>query len=247
MQRNALVFVSPARRHRRGLVQQCLTHGPGEAWTEARSADMRGDEPEHATRGRSAGAPRAPGGPTGMTIWVPAPPRRADPDGASGARHGAHERALTLLLLGAAGALGVGVAARAADPTVGFSPAATLDALAAQLPVTGPAALALSGAMALELAAGAILMRVLRGAPFPSWSDALLEGYAGAVVLDVLLLFGLGGEGLFRRTPPRRHPGRASCWPGRDCARSSDGGLCSGGRVSAAGHSWRSCGAGPSS
>ncbi|MGO9178699.1 MAG: hypothetical protein ACLQHS_05410 [Candidatus Limnocylindrales bacterium] len=129
---------------------------------------------------------------------MPAPPRRADPDGASGARHGAYERALTLLLLGAAGALGVGVAARAADPTVGFSPAAALDALAAQLPVTGPAALALSGAMALELAAGAIVMRVLRGAPFPSWSDALLEGYAGAVVLDVLLLFGLGGEGLFR-------------------------------------------------
>ncbi|MGO9180873.1 MAG: hypothetical protein ACLQHS_16665 [Candidatus Limnocylindrales bacterium] len=133
-----------------------------------------------------------------MTIWVPAPPRRADPDGASGARYSAHERALTLLLLGAAGALGVGVAARAADPTVGFSPTATLGALAAQLRVTGPATLALSGAMALELAAGAILMRALRRTPFPSWSDALLEGYAGAVVLDVLLLFGLGGEGLFR-------------------------------------------------
>ncbi len=158
---------------------------------------MRGHDPEHATRGRSAGAPRAPDGPTGMTIWVPAPPRRADPDGASGARHGPQQRALTLLLLGAAGALGVGVAARAADSTVGFSPAATLGALAAQLPVTGPAALALSGAMALELAAGAILMRALRRTPFPSWSDALLEGYVGAVVLDVLLLFGLGGEGLF--------------------------------------------------
>ncbi len=94
---------------------------------------MRGHDPEHATRGRSAGAPRTPHGPTGITIWVPAPPRRADPDGASGATYSAEQRALTLLLLVAAAALGVGVAARAADPAVGFSPAAAFGALAAQL------------------------------------------------------------------------------------------------------------------
>ena len=163
-----------------------------------------------------------------------------------GRTYSAEQRALTLLLLVAAAALGVGVAARAADPTVGFSPAAALGALAAQLPVTGPAALALSVAMALELAAGAILMRALRRTPFPSWSDALLEGYVGAVVLDVLLLLGWAARGSFRgpllagilgavvlagtrlRPIVRRRPAF-----GRP--------------VSAAGHSWRSCGAGPSS
>ena len=108
------------------------------------------------------------------------------------------QRAPHAVLLVAAAALGVGVAARAADPAVGFSFAVAVGAIASQLPVTGPAALALSAAMALELAAGAVFMRALRRTPFPSWSEALLEGYAGAVVLDVLLLFALAGEGLFR-------------------------------------------------
>lgn len=121
-----------------------------------------------------------------------------------GARRGARgrralgEQALSLLLAGAAVALLAGVVMRAPDPTVGFSVGATLAALAGQLPVTGPAALAVSGGMVVELIAGTAVMRLLRGSPFRSWPDALLEGYAGAVFLDLVLLFGPGGVGWFR-------------------------------------------------
>jgi uncharacterized membrane protein len=80
-----------------------------------------------------------------------------------------------------------------------FSPAGTLAAIAGQLPVTLPAALLVSALAVLDLAAGAVVIRVLRQAPFSAWSDLVLGGFAGAVLLDCLLVFGLGGLGLFRQ------------------------------------------------
>jgi hypothetical protein len=48
-----------------------------------------------------------------------------------------------------------------------------------------------------NIAAGAIGVRLARRQPFDSWSDACLGGFAGAILLDCLLVFGLGGLGLF--------------------------------------------------
>ena len=104
-----------------------------------------------------------------------------------------------ILLLLAAVALVVGVATRQADPIDGFSPGGALAGLASQLPTTLPAAILVAIAMLLDLAAGAVLLRLLRQAPFATWSDFLLGGFVGAVLLDALLLFTLGGAGMFRQ------------------------------------------------
>ncbi len=80
----------------------------------------------------------------------------------------------------------------------GFSPAGTLDAIAAQLPATLPAAVLVSAAALADIAAGAVVLGLLRRAPFRAWSDLVLGGFAGAILLDCLLVFVLGGFGLFR-------------------------------------------------
>ncbi len=81
----------------------------------------------------------------------------------------------------------------------GFSPAGTLEAIAAQLPATLPAAILVSAAALADIAAGAIVLGLLRRAPFHSWSDLVLGGFAGAILLDCLLVFVLGGLGLFQQ------------------------------------------------
>ena len=105
------------------------------------------------------------------------------------------------VLLLAAVALVVGVATRQADPIEGFSPGGAVAGLAAELPTTLPAAIIVSIAMLLDLAAGAVVLRLVRRAPFATWSDLLLGGFAGTVILDALLVFTLGGVGTFRQLP----------------------------------------------
>ncbi|MHB8960458.1 MAG: hypothetical protein ACYDAN_12595, partial [Candidatus Limnocylindrales bacterium] len=126
-------------------------------------------------------------------------PERAVPEGASGRRSsaGAVLRRLgePALLACATVALLVAVAWRAADATSGVDLGAALTAVGAQLPVTLPAAVLVSLAMALNTAAGAGVLRLVRRAPFASWADVVLAGVAGAVVLDVSLLSLLGGLG----------------------------------------------------
>ena len=105
-------------------------------------------------------------------------------------------------MLGLAGvALLVATAWRASDPTSGADVGAAFSATAAQLPVTLPAAVVVSSAMALDVAAGAAILRLARRAPFAAWSDAVLAGVAGAVVLDLALMSVLGGLGWFRAVP----------------------------------------------
>ncbi|HEY5436348.1 MAG TPA: hypothetical protein VIK13_14020, partial [Candidatus Limnocylindrales bacterium] len=99
----------------------------------------------------------------------------------------------------AAVALVVGVATRQADTIEGFSPGGALAGLVSQLPTTLPAAILVTIAMLLDLTAGAVLLRLVRQAPFATWSDLLLGGFAGTVLLDALLLFALGGAGVFRQ------------------------------------------------
>ena len=130
--------------------------------------------------------------------------RRAAGDGHAGSgRTGrlAGARAEPALFTLASAALLAAIAWRAANPASGANLGAVLAAIAAQLPVTLPAAVLVSAAMALDVAAGAGLLRLARRAPFASWADAALAGVAGAVVLDVALMSVIGGLGWFRAAP----------------------------------------------
>jgi hypothetical protein len=90
------------------------------------------------------------------------------------------------------------VALRRGDPLEGFTFGGALAGIAGQLPVTLPAAVAVSVAAAVNAVAGAVILRLARRTAFRSWSDLVLAGFAGAVVLDALLVFVLAGVGLFR-------------------------------------------------
>jgi hypothetical protein len=87
---------------------------------------------------------------------------------------------------------------RLGDPSVRATLPDALLAIAAGLPTTLPAIVAVSAVAALDVLAGALVLRPLIGRPWPSRSDAVLGGFAGAVVLDAGLLFALAGFGLFR-------------------------------------------------
>ena len=128
-----------------------------------------------------------------VTIDQPGHARDGDP------RADRWRQAETTLLLLAAVALVVGVATRQADTIEGFSPGGALAGLVSQLPTTLPAAILIAVAMLLDLTAGAVLLCLVRQAAFATWSDLLLGGFAGAVLLDALLLFALGGAGMFRQ------------------------------------------------
>jgi hypothetical protein len=90
------------------------------------------------------------------------------------------------------------VALRRGDPLEGFTFGGALAGIAGQLPVTLPAAVAVAVGAAVNVVAGAVILRLARRTAFSSWSDLVLAGFAGAVVLDALLVFVLGGVGLFR-------------------------------------------------
>jgi hypothetical protein len=105
----------------------------------------------------------------------------------------------TALLLVACVGLVAGVALRVGDPLLGYSVTGAVAGLADQLRTTAPAAILASAALLLDLAAGALVLRWFRRTPFASVSDALLGAYAGAVVLDVVLLAILAPAGLFRQ------------------------------------------------
>jgi hypothetical protein len=109
-------------------------------------------------------------------------------------------RALELLALVAIAAVLVGV--RMLDgTTITSSYQGALAGMIGQLRVTAPAALEVLGAAALQLAAGAVLMRFLRQAPYAGLADALLAGLVGAVAIELGLLFLLGGIGRFTQAP----------------------------------------------
>ncbi|MEA2632969.1 MAG: hypothetical protein QOE66_3188, partial [Chloroflexota bacterium] len=81
---------------------------------------------------------------------------------------------------------------------MGFRPDGVVAGIASQLPTTFAAAILVLGASALNLAAGAVLARLVRRAAFPSPAETILAAFVGAVLFDVALLYGIGGLGLFR-------------------------------------------------
>jgi hypothetical protein len=98
-------------------------------------------------------------------------------------------------LIGLAGIVGGAVLLGPTD--LGFDRAKAVTALFSWIPVTlGPGLLVLA-VTALEIAAGAVLARAIRRRAFERLDELLLQGFAFAVVKDVLLLGILGGFGLF--------------------------------------------------
>ena len=72
-----------------------------------------------------------------------------------------------------------------------------LEGVVSQLPVTLPATLAVLFATAVQIVAGAVVVRALRGRPYRSVIDALLGGLVGAVVIGLVCLMLLGSLGWF--------------------------------------------------
>jgi hypothetical protein len=70
--------------------------------------------------------------------------------------------------------------------------------VASQLPVTLPAALLVLLTSVIQLTAGAVLVRALRGWPYRSVIDAALGGLVGAVAIGLVALMLLGSLGWFR-------------------------------------------------
>jgi hypothetical protein len=85
-----------------------------------------------------------------------------------------------------------------AGTTIASSWVGAAQGVAGQLGVTLPAALLVAVMSAFQLAAGAVLVRGLRGAPYPSVVDAALGGLVGAVLIGLVALMLLGGLGWFR-------------------------------------------------
>jgi hypothetical protein len=106
----------------------------------------------------------------------------------------------TLELLSVVGVAAILVGIRMLDGTdLGSSWERGLAGVASQLPVTFPAAVLVFGSAVLQLAAGAVVVRALRGAPYASVTDAVLGGMVGAVVIGLAALMLLGSLGLFRQ------------------------------------------------
>ena len=126
-----------------------------------------------------------------MTEGMPHPPRPPMSEERD-------RRVLGLLSLVAMAAILVGI--RMLDGTpLASSWSGAVRGLVSQLPVTVPAGLVTAGAAAIQLTAGAVLMRLVRGSPYRSLTDAVLAGLVGAVAIGLLNLFLLGGLGWFRQ------------------------------------------------
>lgn len=105
-------------------------------------------------------------------------------------------RALELLSAGAIVAILIGI--RMLDTTpLASSWERGLAGVASQLPVTFPATVLVLGSVVLQLTAGAVVIRALRGAPYGSVADAVLGGMVGAVAIGLVALMLLGSLGLF--------------------------------------------------
>ena len=83
------------------------------------------------------------------------------------------------------------------DTNIGADAGHALSAVATQLPVTLVPAIVILVLTAFNIAAGAVLVRAIAGAPFGGVAQAALCGLAGAVLLDTTLMATVGLFGLF--------------------------------------------------
>jgi hypothetical protein len=103
-----------------------------------------------------------------------------------------------LELVSAAAVVAIVVGIRMLDGTALASNwAGAVSGVASQLPVTLPAALAVLATTAVQLAAGAVLIRSLSGEPYRTVIDAVLGGLVGAVAIGLVALMAFGSLGWF--------------------------------------------------
>ncbi|TAJ99920.1 MAG: hypothetical protein EPO36_10455 [Chloroflexota bacterium] len=108
------------------------------------------------------------------------------------------ERSAIVDLAALVGLAGIVAGATLLGPTdVGFEWSAAIAAVASWLPTTLPIAVIALAASAVDIGAGVVLARAIRGRPFGRLDDALLQGFVAAVIKDVALLGLLAGVGLF--------------------------------------------------
>ncbi len=101
--------------------------------------------------------------------------------------------------LGAVGLVALVAGLAVIPPTLAWDAEGAVEGIVSQLGITSLAAGATVLASSVDLLAGAVLARLAIGRAFRSVSELVLAGFAGAVLLDLLLLFVLAGPlGLFR-------------------------------------------------
>lgn len=100
------------------------------------------------------------------------------------------------LLVGISGivALVVGILVMQESP-LDFTVGGAFGGIVAQLGTTLQPAISMGLAAALDIAAGAVIVRLIRWSPYSSLSEAMLGGLMGAVAKDTVLLLGLGSIG----------------------------------------------------
>ncbi|MES2210266.1 MAG: hypothetical protein V4515_08785 [Chloroflexota bacterium] len=106
------------------------------------------------------------------------------------------ERIVALAPLVGLFAIGVGLVVLGPSD-IGFQAGPALTALATWIPVTLPGGLLVLLVTMADVGAGVVIARGLRGRPFERIDEAILQGFAFAVIKDVMLLGVLAGSGLF--------------------------------------------------
>jgi hypothetical protein len=104
---------------------------------------------------------------------------------------------LSVVLLIGVGLLATGLQVVSGSPLWGFTYGGAVNGVVSQLPITGPAAVLMAVAVGANVLAGAVVLRFLGTPPFRKPSDAILAGFAAAVVIDSAVLFVLGSAGFF--------------------------------------------------
>ncbi len=84
-----------------------------------------------------------------------------------------------------------------APSEIGFTPSGVVRGVAGQLATTLPAAVLVLAATAVNVAAGAAVVRLIRGVPFDALGDLVLAGLVAAILVDLALVMSLGSVGLF--------------------------------------------------
>ena len=106
-----------------------------------------------------------------------------------------------LVVVQVATLVAIGLGLIVVQPALSFSPAGAIGGVVSQLPTTFSAAVSIGLAAAMDLLAGAVLVRAIRWVPYASVSEAVLGGLVGAVAKNTVLLLALVRSGTSSHWP----------------------------------------------
>jgi hypothetical protein len=111
------------------------------------------------------------------------------------------EQAVFVDVAALVGLLGIvaGVIILAPSDLLGFDAAGAIAALFAWIPTTVPIGIVIIAASSVDIGAGVVIARAVRGRAFDRLDEALLQGFVAAVIKDAALLGLLAGFGLFNQ------------------------------------------------